>query len=1171
MNEYRFESRRLFSGGFSMVGSDINKYFSFVTELNAPDNVINYFTYLLKSIQKEYDIAFKARAKKLDPTTYPESIFTWDMAERIERMFNIPNLAEFIREKSKNVSREKLALLVLDEFLSGGFGAYNINDLVDLGVRIALAILTEGMTVAPTEGIRKIVLKKSAMGPYISIYFAGPIRAAGGTEAGLIVVYADYIRQKLGLARYVPMEKPGEDEVSRYVEELRLYERFVGRFQFHVSDEAIKFTIRNIPIEINGVATDDIEVVMNRDLSRVETNKLRGGALRVINDGIIGRARKLYGIIEELGIDGWEWLKELIEKKEENSFNNNANGMNDTNDKIVSEVIIGRPVVSLSSNITSFRVRYGRMSNMGISAVGIHPAAFPVLEYFLVIGSQIKVNLPGKGAITVPCPICSPPVVKLENGSVIKLTDEKMARRYRKRIKEILFLGDIMISFGDFLENNYPLVPSPYVPEWWYQEFKNALATNQDALSYINKIGVKQPEHAFDEIDFYSAYVLSQYLQIPLHPRYTLRWSLLNKEEIKKFIRYIGEARINKDSLLEWINPDPDLLDVLDKLLVTYALKDNKLVLDDIEISKLFILLLNLFVENPSILEKEYENTCELISEILGIKQRDVIGKQISARFGRPEKTKPRELSPSVHVLFPISKFGGSKRDLIKASELQRYVILNLSARFCEKCNLYTYHVFCKNCGSPTKQLRYCFRCKRTVDGKNCPECGGPTSYLRPYTIDIKKEITDRCKTFNLPKPHLIKGVEGLLNEEGIPEELAKGIIRAIYGISIFKDGTVRIDLTNAPLHQFRPKDIGLSVEKAKELGYDASSENDVLDLYPQDIIIPIKAAKYLVKVCKYMDTLLTKVYGLEPYYNIRKISDLIGTIVVGLSPHTSVGIIGRIIGFTNSQVLYAHPLWHAAKRRDCDGDEDSIMLLLDVLINFSVRYLPMAPGGKMDAPIFISPVLHPDEVDTQVHNMDVTDFYPVEFYLATLVNEHPKNVVKKGYVDIYESLLNTEREYYPLSSFGYPELLELKENESTYSKLKTMKKKLDKQIGLMEKIFDKNELSYIIRSIIKKHILPDIIGNLRAFSSQRFRCSKCNKIIRRPLLSNSCPRCGGNLIQTVHVKNVVKYLDLAKELMKYVKDDKYLLNRFELLEKEIAQTISSYSPKRISLTDFIE
>jgi DNA polymerase II large subunit len=433
----------------------------------------------------------------------------------------------------------------------------------------------------------------------------------------------------------------------------------------------------------------------------------------------------------------------------------------------------------------------------------------------------------------------------------------------------------------------------------------------------------------------------------------------------------------------------------------------------------------------------------------------------------------------------------------------------------------------------------------------------------------LKSLLENGAKKLKLSLPETIKGVEGLLNKYGVSENILKGIIRAFHNIFIFKDGTTRVDITNAPLHQFRVKDIHITVDKARELGYDVNDEEDILDLYIQDIIIPYSAAKYLVKVCKYIDSLLLKVYGLDSYYNVKKISDLVGKIVVGLSPHTSVGVIGRIIGFTKSSVLYAHPLWHAAKRRDCDGDEDSIMLLLDVLINFSKEYLPSGSGGRMDAPLYINIVLHPEEVDTQAHNMDSTKIYPKEFYELTHQGISPKEIVEKRIIQLVNDNLFNDKKYSNYFSFKYPGILELKENTSLYSKLGSMKKKLDKQMEIMRMIFNDDELSIIIHSILTKHVLPDIIGNLRSFTSQSFRCKRCNKIHRRPPLSGKCTKCGGELIQTVYPKNVIKYLDLAKILLKHVKSDNYLVNRIELIEKEIQQTISGVAIRK-RLTDFL-
>ena len=146
----------------------------------------------------------------------------------------------------------------------------------------------------------------------------------------------------------------------------------------------------------------------------------------------------------------------------------------------------------------------------------------------------------------------------------------------------------------------------------------------------------------------------------------------------------------------------------------------------------------------------------------------------------------------------------------------------------------------------------------------------------------------------------------------------------------------------------FKPKEINVTVEKLRELGYtvdwqgnELRSEDQIVELKPQDVILSKDCVEYLVKVAKFIDDLLVKFYGLEPFYNVEKPEDLIGHLIIGLAPHTLVGVLGRIIGFTEANVCLAHPLWHSAKRRDCDGDEDSLMLALDTVLNFSKSYLP--------------------------------------------------------------------------------------------------------------------------------------------------------------------------------------------------------------------------------------
>ena len=46
-------------------------------------------------------------------------------------------------------------------------------------------------------------------------------------------------------------------------------------------------------------------------MNRISTDRVRGGALRVMNDGLIGRSRKLLKLVEILKLDGWNWLNDL--------------------------------------------------------------------------------------------------------------------------------------------------------------------------------------------------------------------------------------------------------------------------------------------------------------------------------------------------------------------------------------------------------------------------------------------------------------------------------------------------------------------------------------------------------------------------------------------------------------------------------------------------------------------------------------------------------------------------------------------------------------------------------------------------------------------------------------------------------------------------------------------
>src|SRR3972149_5658076 len=419
----------------------------------------NYIQTMEHELQQLYTLSESSRQRGLDPSLKTECIIAKDIADLVEGLVGPNGVAIRIRELCARLQREEIAFKIAEEIVYGKFGHMEPEAAAEQAIRTALAIFTEGLTAAPIQGVAKVKITTNLdKTRYLAIYFAGPIRSAGGTDQALTLVVGDFVRRLLGLDRY----KPTAEEISRFLEELRLYERSVGRLQYHVSDEELKKALDWLPVEVTGTESGPVEVSSFRSLQRVETNRVRGGALRVVNDGIVGRAPKVLTIIEKLGFQGWDWLRDFRKKSEKKS----AGFMDD--------VIAGRPIFSFPSRRGGFRLRYGRSRNTGLSAVGIHPATMLVLERFLAAGTQMRIELPGKGCVTVPVDTLELPVVLLKDGSVVRVSLENYPL-IKDKIAKILFLADILISFGDFLYTSKALSPSGYVEEWWVKDLKTAL------------------------------------------------------------------------------------------------------------------------------------------------------------------------------------------------------------------------------------------------------------------------------------------------------------------------------------------------------------------------------------------------------------------------------------------------------------------------------------------------------------------------------------------------------------------------------------------------------------------------------------------------------------------------------------------------------------------------
>jgi DNA polymerase II large subunit len=219
-----------------------------------------------------------------------------------------------------------------------------------------------------------------------------------------------------------------------------------------------------------------------------------------------------------------------------------------------------------------------------------------------------------------------------------------------------------------------------------------------------------------------------------------------------------------------------------------------------------------------------------------------------------------------------------------------------------------------------------------------------------------------------------------------------------------------------------------------------------------------------------------------------------------------------------------------------------------------------------MDAPLFVIPVVNPMEVQRQAHDVDVAASYPLEFYEKTLESVSARSV--SNLIDLIGHRLNTEAQFQGFHYTTVVSNINLGNLESMYKKLDKMLDKLDSQLALAEKI-EAVDAKIVARKVLSTHFMRDIAGNLRAFSTQGFRCKSCSRRFRRLPLKGKCPECGGELSLTVYRRGIEKYLDVAQHLIEKHRLPRYYAQRLNLVKDEINSLFEGKKPRQISLAEF--
>ena len=1141
---------------------------------DASPEMEEYFQELKQNSREAHDIAQRARKTGVDPEDYVEVKLAENLAERVVGLISsvapqlegseaIPRIQEL--EEKYSALDWRVAMIIAHEIAQEKFCDFEDElEAMEVGIRTGFAYITLGVVSAPLEGFTSLEIKKTRAGEdYFCLNYAGPVRAAGGTAASVSVLIADYVRKHMGYAKYDPTKK----EILRCHAELEDYHNYVANLQYYPSKPESEFMLEHCPVEINGDASEKYEVSNARlkEIDRIGTKRLRSGYCLIHSSCLPLKSPKMWKRLEkwghDMGMEQWDFTEEFLEiQKEQKSKGGKGSGEQEEkglkpNYTFVKDLVGGRPVFGHPMQTGGFRLRYGRSRASGLSAQSVHPATMVVTNDFLAIGTQLKVERPGKAAAFSSCDTIEGPIVKCNDGEVLQLESAEQARKKQPFIEEILFLGDTLVDYGDFVDRAHKLVPTGYTPERWALELKEHIENNEETLdAFISQLRLDQSfkesvEHPTKNKPGYEdALTVAKKTSLSLHPAYTVFYEAATSQDIHTLHNALQKTKSVKNNL---VFRNGDVKAVLEKIGLPHSVMKDKFIVVKQPFGKALIETLKPSKPLMSIDDIDDLGISKALSKHAGFSVRDKCGTFIGARMGRPEKAKMRTLTGSPHTLFPVGQEGGRLRSFNAAlsngritSSFQLYkdqdgntTPLRVSPKTGKKNQLITYE-------------------EENYEGEKIEKNYTWTS------IDVNELFDELKDAYDIRVlPDLIKGVRGTTNKDHVAEHPLKGILRSKHGVSVNKDGTVRYDCSELSLTHFKPKEIQVTPEKLRELGYNKDihgnplkSEDQVCELKPQDIVIPCcddaldaPSDEIMMKTCNFIDDALQTLYGEEPYYNIENREDLVGKLIVGLAPHTSAGILGRIIGFHEGQTFSAHPYMHAAMRRDCDGDETCFVLLLDAFLNFSKKYLPTSRGSTMDAPLVLTSRLLPKEVDDQIFNLGTQYEYPLELYRAGDEFKKPWDVD----IERIEDRIDTPEQYEDIGFTHDTENMNDGVTISSYKTLPSMDEKVETQMNLAVKIRAVDQAD-VAKLMINKHFIRDTKGNLRKFSYQTFRCVHCNEKYRRAPLSGKCEECGGKVIFTISEGGITKYMDLSLELAHKYDIEPYTKQVLELTQERI-------------------
>jgi DNA polymerase II large subunit len=183
----------------------------------------------------------------------------------------------------------------------------------------------------------------------------------------------------------------------------------------------IELIVSECPVMVDGEGTEKVELGGFRALPRIETNQVRGGACLVIAEGMCLKASKLKKHVDKLKIQGWDFIGEYLNRHKtvDTGDKGETKKKVEPATKYLRDMVAGRPIFGHPCAKGAFRLRYGRARTSGLASLAYNPASMYAMDEFMALGTQCKIERPGKACVVTPVDTIEGPTVLLSNGDLV--------------------------------------------------------------------------------------------------------------------------------------------------------------------------------------------------------------------------------------------------------------------------------------------------------------------------------------------------------------------------------------------------------------------------------------------------------------------------------------------------------------------------------------------------------------------------------------------------------------------------------------------------------------------------------------------------------------------------------------------------------------------------------